>query len=92
MLCFGDLGIPWNMATIDGPAGDLRYRKSNGAIKSNGSANGHANGESNGHSNGIANRQSSDHTKADAVPTRKANGMPTEHGREVDRRMDEHHS
>jgi hypothetical protein len=62
------------MATVDGPADNLRKRKSNTTL--NGTPGKASNG-SNGHAgaNGSSNGQS----------------WITEHGREVDRKLDEHH-
>jgi hypothetical protein len=65
------------MATVDGPAGNLRKRKSNTTLNGTpGKASNGSNG-SNGHAgaNGASNGQS----------------WITEHGREVDRKLDEHH-
>ena len=62
---------------VDGPAGNLRKRKSNSAI---------ANGDSNGHgptnAEIIANGQS--------MAVLKINARPTEHGQEMDKKLDEH--
>lgn len=87
-----ELEIPSIVASIDDPASNYRSRKPNGGLKVNGSANGHTNGFSNGYTDGVANGKSKGDTNGHSTATRKANGMPTEHGREVDRRMDEHHA
>jgi len=56
------------MATLDGPAGNLRKRKSASALQSDGITNG------------------------TSTAMLRVNGHPTEHGREIDRKMDEHQS
>jgi hypothetical protein len=61
------------MTTVDGPAGNLRKRKSNTTL--NGTPGKASNGSNGSNASGASNGQS----------------WITEHGREVDRKLDEHH-